>query len=109
MAYGHSSGLPPWEAPVMIAGMCKLFFSFHLNLMQTAHVSNDGDTSISNTKRNGSNTTKVIIKDIKIAKFIITRTTRTAVMTIVVLELSICYMVTEGYGHMLAHNATFGR
>ena len=28
MAYGHSSGLPPQEAPVMIAEKRKLFFSF---------------------------------------------------------------------------------
>jgi len=28
MAYGHSSGLPPWEAPVIIAEKRKLFFSF---------------------------------------------------------------------------------
>ncbi len=28
MAYGHSSGLPPWEAPVMIAEKHKLFFFF---------------------------------------------------------------------------------
>ncbi len=28
MAYGHSSGLPPWEAPVMIAEKRNLFFSF---------------------------------------------------------------------------------
>ena len=28
MAYGHSSGLLPWEAPVMIAEKRKLFLSF---------------------------------------------------------------------------------
>ena len=28
MAYGHSSGLPPWKAPVMIAETRKLFFFF---------------------------------------------------------------------------------
>ena len=28
MAYGHGSGLPPWEAPVMIAERRKLFFLF---------------------------------------------------------------------------------
>ena len=28
MAYGHSSGLPPWDAPGMIAEKHKLFFSF---------------------------------------------------------------------------------
>ncbi len=28
MAYGHSSGLPPWEAPIIIAEKRKLFFSF---------------------------------------------------------------------------------
>ncbi len=28
MAYGHSSGLPPWEAPVMIAEKRNLFFSY---------------------------------------------------------------------------------
>jgi len=28
MAYGHSSGLPPWEALVMIAEKRKLVFSF---------------------------------------------------------------------------------
>jgi len=28
MAYGHSFGLPPWEAPIMIAEKRKLFFSF---------------------------------------------------------------------------------
>ena len=28
VAYGHSSGLPPNEAPVMIAEKRKLFFSF---------------------------------------------------------------------------------
>ena len=27
MAYGHSSGLPPWEAPVMIGEERNLFFS----------------------------------------------------------------------------------
>ncbi len=74
--------------------------------MQAVHVSSDGDANISNTKRNGSNTTRVIIKDNVTAKFIIT-TVRTAVMTIVVLELSICYMVMQGYGHMLSQNATF--
>jgi len=30
MAYGHSSGLPPWEAPVMIAEKRNVFFSFFL-------------------------------------------------------------------------------
>jgi len=30
MAYGHSSGLLPWEAPVMIAEKHRLFFSSQL-------------------------------------------------------------------------------
>ncbi len=34
MAYGHSSGLPPWEAPVMIAVKHKLFFSFKMTYQQ---------------------------------------------------------------------------
>lgn len=25
MTYGHSAGLPPWEAPAMIAEKCKIF------------------------------------------------------------------------------------
>ena len=36
MAYGHSSGLPPKEAPVMIAEKRKLFFSFFLTLSLAA-------------------------------------------------------------------------
>jgi len=28
MACGHSFGLPPWEAPIMLAEKRKLFFSF---------------------------------------------------------------------------------
>ena len=35
MAYGHSSGLLPYEAPVMISEMCKLFFSL---LSENLHV-----------------------------------------------------------------------
>ncbi len=31
MAYGHSSGLPPYKAPVMIAEKHKLFFLFSLS------------------------------------------------------------------------------
>ena len=34
MAYGHSSGLPPEEAPVMIAEKRKLFFSFSIKQHQ---------------------------------------------------------------------------
>ncbi len=30
MVYGHSSGLLPWEASIMIAGKCQLFFLFLL-------------------------------------------------------------------------------
>ena len=28
VAYGHTSGLPPEEAPVMIAEKCELFFGY---------------------------------------------------------------------------------
>ncbi len=44
-----SSGLPPWEAPVMIAEKYKLFFSFLLlanKWLRHADMSNANDSSL---------------------------------------------------------------
>ena len=38
MAYGHSSGLPLWEAPVMIAEKRKLFLFFVMIIAGVCHI-----------------------------------------------------------------------